>query len=395
MKSKHIIVLSLSLLFCVSTSAQFSDYDIGKPPDSTNNWILGIDRNMASPFYGLGRWKIYGIDTLYVIDDSLCIRLESDSIIHCVEIDTSGGSGNDTHFFADDLTADTTHSHDANVYGWDIHGITVSGIDWDIGVMDLDGAFFFNSTDGFITLSILTDNTKHDITVTDGTSTVTQSIEYTDHTVIANDGGSNQGSVVIEPTQVNAQVTGASGASISVITESQVFIESDDSGAQESSIKLESNGTLTIESSDSTYHIFPKPPFDPNRDTVITIGEDGKLYTSPRGGDGSANCDSMQFFTNDEEAIGEGVNPGQYYLLDEDNTYGNPWGLVKVVVEPGDLSFVAPPGCIANNPDDPFEFFEDDEEADTVGGLDVGEFYLLSDDNLYGMPGGLMKQRVN
>lgn len=111
------------------------------------------------------------------------------------------------------------------------------------------------------------------------------------------------------------------------------------------------------------------------------------------GGEGCGCCDPLVFFTDDDEAKLNGVNLGQYYLLDDDNTYGMAWGLVKTVTESGGFVSAQPPGCVANDPDEPLDFFESDDAAKTSG-LAIGEYYLLATGNLYGMAAGLIKQVV-
>lgn len=111
------------------------------------------------------------------------------------------------------------------------------------------------------------------------------------------------------------------------------------------------------------------------------------------GGDECGCCDPLEFFTNDDEAKLDGVNLGQYYLLDDDNTYGMAWGLVKTVTESGGFVSAQPPGCIENAPDEPLEFFDSDTAA-KISGLSLGEYYLLATSNLYGMAAGLIKQIV-
>lgn len=112
------------------------------------------------------------------------------------------------------------------------------------------------------------------------------------------------------------------------------------------------------------------------------------------GGGGCGCCDSLFFYTNDDTASVAGLNRGDYYFLEYDNTYGNAWGLVKMLVEPVPFTGGFPPGCLANVPDEPLNFYESDTEA-VANGLVLGEYYLFDSDNLYGSPKGLIKKITN
>lgn len=100
-------------------------------------------------------------------------------------------------------------------------------------------------------------------------------------------------------------------------------------------------------------------------------------------------CDSLLFFVNDTAANAYGLNRGDYYLLDQENYYGMAWGIVKLLTEDVPLNGAFPPGCLDNVPAGPLSFFTDDTEASIT--LSVGDYYLLDIDNPYGMAWGTIK----
>lgn len=102
-------------------------------------------------------------------------------------------------------------------------------------------------------------------------------------------------------------------------------------------------------------------------------------------------CDSLLFFVNDTAANVYGLNRGDYYLLDQENYYGMAWGVVKLLTEEVPFEGAFPPGCLDNVPAGPLVFWTDDTEAEGTGGLSVGEYYLLDIDNPYGMAWGTVK----
>lgn len=361
MRLRHIIA-SLLISACYSVTAQFSSYDIGKPPDSTSNWILGIEHNPMSVFYTLGKWQLYGIDTIYINDgDSLCIRLESDTL-RCIEL--TGGGGSDTHFYDTDLTATDDRTHDQANYG-----VTINSVgSWMMRPAATGDPWLLYNQAGEVIL-----NAGAEIGVFNGL-----------HSVAGIGAWVGVGN--------SLSTSGGLGFNFNKFA-SQADFYLNDGGINRRivlhplEVQFQSNG-LTF---DGTYRFLDKPPFE-QLDTVITMDEDGYLKRSLMTG-GAATCDSLHFFTDDDDAKANGYNQGSMYLLDQDDTYGLAWGVVKFVTEGGDMTSIAVSPCIAEW-NTPLLFYEDDDDAGTVGGLSIGDYYLLSADNLYGMPHGIPKQKT-
>lgn len=80
-------------------------------------------------------------------------------------------------------------------------------------------------------------------------------------------------------------------------------------------------------------------------------------------------------YDNDGDALNAGVAYNEFYLLSEDNDYGMPYGVIKqVVLNPGTLGIYV------------------SDAAAIVAGLDSGDYYVLAAANIYGLPHGTIKQ---
>lgn len=80
-------------------------------------------------------------------------------------------------------------------------------------------------------------------------------------------------------------------------------------------------------------------------------------------------------YDNDGDALNGGVEYNEFYLLSQDNDYGLPYGVIKqVVLNPGTLGIYA------------------SDAAAITGGLASGDYYVLSAANIYGLPTGTIKQ---
>lgn len=86
-------------------------------------------------------------------------------------------------------------------------------------------------------------------------------------------------------------------------------------------------------------------------------------------------------YSTDEEAAVNGVPIGGQYFLDEDNPYGMPKGMLKIVSE----QVLGTAGTLI--------WADSDADAATKGVL-LGGYYALKETNLYGMPKGMIKKRV-
>lgn len=133
------------------------------------------------------------------------------------------------------------------------------------------------------------------------------------------------------------------------------------------------------------------------------------------GGGSDCNCcDSLLFFPNDTAAHNQGwFNKGDYYLLSTDNSYGYAWGVIRKVLQ--DVGFIentmAPPdagaGLIVGQqekvgfkgrsprckflpPENTLAYYASDTDAKID--LTIGDFYMCSNMNVYGMPKGTIKK---
>lgn len=133
------------------------------------------------------------------------------------------------------------------------------------------------------------------------------------------------------------------------------------------------------------------------------------------GGDPCNCCDSLLFFPNDTAAHNQGwFNKDDYYLLGADNSYGWAWGTLKKITE--DVGFFsasegneygAPSGGIVGMqlkvgfngrsprckflpPDNTLAYYASDTAADVD--LALGDYYMCSSANVYGMPVGTIKR---
>jgi hypothetical protein len=89
----------------------------------------------------------------------------------------------------------------------------------------------------------------------------------------------------------------------------------------------------------------------------------------------------LRFYTNDEEAASSGVPVGREYVLDDDNALGVLYGFIKVLTN----DTLSTGGLICN---DTLPVYASDALA-ISGGLAVGDQYETSDENTYGAPAGI------
>lgn len=125
-------------------------------------------------------------------------------------------------------------------------------------------------------------------------------------------------------------------------------------------------------------------------------------------------CDSLLFYPNDTAAHNNNwINKGDYYLLSSDNSYGYAWGVIRQIIE--DVGFVEQgigsesgmdggvlalyenvgfsgrsPRCKFLPPENVLAYYDSDTLAKVD--LSIGEFYLCSNGNVYGMPKGAIKK---
>ena len=126
----------------------------------------------------------------------------------------------------------------------------------------------------------------------------------------------------------------------------------------------------------------------------ITPG-DTLVFPDSLSGAGCPCCDSLIYWPSDTIAhnVG-GLNQGDYYVSSQTNIYGLPWGIVKLLSEPTTFSGALPPGCIANvSPPATLAYYISDSVA-VLSGLLVGDYYLSSSTNIYGLPTGVLKRIV-
>lgn len=95
------------------------------------------------------------------------------------------------------------------------------------------------------------------------------------------------------------------------------------------------------------------------------------------------SCSSpIRFYINDQEALSGGVPLGQKYALKTSNPYGVLFGFVKAVYANFNNDTLS---CNAS-----LSSFANDQEA-LLGGLQLGDFYQMSQANDYGAPAGCIR----
>lgn len=103
----------------------------------------------------------------------------------------------------------------------------------------------------------------------------------------------------------------------------------------------------------------------------------------------SLQCDTvLQAFANDQDALLDGLQLGDFYEMSPANDYGAPAGCVRVLSTASSIEADAPVCC---SPTATLPYFDSDVDA-IAGGLSAGSHYYLSASNVYGWPAGAHKR---
>lgn len=98
------------------------------------------------------------------------------------------------------------------------------------------------------------------------------------------------------------------------------------------------------------------------------------------------NTPSLPFYTSDETAIGGGLAVGDFYNVSQANVYGAPHGMERVVSTTASTTAEPPNCCEAST----LPYYANDQEA-VAGGLSSGYYYYLSQNNTLGYTYGSKK----
>ena len=203
-----------------------------------------------------------------------------------------------------------------------------------------------------------------------------------------------------------------------------LFSTSDTVALLRDRFKVKYNGDLQA-------YKYPNSRNDPGDPiNVLTTDNLGNIQSHPigelpsgggGGGDCLACCDSLFYHPNDTAALLQGwVDSSEYYLLSTDNTYGWAWGTLKqqMVDSPSywlitEIPTDAADGyvlgyedrvgfkgkgfaeCKLKFPDQYLYQYVSDDEAYYTGGIALGKYYRLKNDNVYGMPENWIKKLNN